>query len=95
MSDEGGYPSEEELQTIRLWPYSDVAGWFAFIGSIWHYGDWGWQVEGEVVTAHTGGWSGNEDIIEAMMENVLLWLAVWQRSERGGHFTFTNRELPR
>jgi hypothetical protein len=52
-------------------------------------------VEGEVVTAHTGGWSGNEDIIEAMMENVLLWLAVWQRSERGGHFTFTNRELPR
>lgn len=36
----------------------------------------------------TGGWSGNEDIIEAMMANTMFWAICWERSERGGHYAF-------
>jgi len=37
----------------------------------------------------TGGWSGNEDIIQAMRENKSwFWMMSWHRSERGGAFWF-------
>jgi len=36
---------------------------------------------------HTLGWSGNEDIVEALNKN-LFWILFWKKSERGGHFYF-------
>ena len=46
----------------------------------------------EVVTVlslelHTGGWSGNEDIIEALAAS-MFWLMYWQKSVRNGHYYF-------
>jgi len=39
----------------------------------------------------TGGYSANEAMIAALMENRMWWSRCWLRSERGGHYTF---EIP-
>jgi len=39
---------------------------------------------------HTGGWSGNEDII-IELEQTWFWLMYWSESHRGGHYYF---EIP-
>lgn len=93
MSD---YPSPQELQQIRDWAIEDPDGWFRFVRSIWWAPDWGWREEsidddlGRPIRRYsisTGGWSGNEDIIEAMQRN-FLWRITWQQSRRGGHYIF-------
>lgn len=99
MPDQDGYPTDEELQKIRKWPIEGTyEGFFTFIRSCWWAADWGWREEDTVddlfnkpvhrYTISTGGWSGNESIIEAMMENVVPWTMTWVQSRRGGHFIF-------
>src|SRR5947209_2848293 len=78
-----GYPTDEELQCIKDWPFVDVDNVFAFVKSLWH---WGvppeWERDGVLYLA-TGGWSGNEDIIDAMNENIAI-RSRWICSMRGG-----------
>lgn len=40
----------------------------------------------------TGGWSPNEDVIEAMHRNTILWMLCWESSHRGGKFVFEHKE---
>lgn len=91
-----GYPTEKELRRIKEWPYTDLLGWFTCIKSCWWAADWGWT-EGVVKEAgrvsrryqiSTGGWSGNESIINAMHANHWAWFFSWLSSRRGGHFSF-------
>ena len=97
MPDPDGYPTDEELDQIKKWDCNDMVGCFGFIRSLWTY-DCYW-LEGEAASEcsgkpvlryeiSTGGWSGNEDIIEAMHGNVVLWLMTWVQSRRGGHYIF-------
>lgn len=98
MSDE--YPSDEQLEQIEEWPESDPTGWFAFIkvsGNYWPSESWGWAERDDedeidkavrVYEVSTGGWSGNEDIIDAMQHNRALWHLTWHQTRRGGHYTF-------
>ena len=97
MPDSDNYPTEEELQRIREWPHNDILGWFAFIKSIWWMPDWGWfEFDGlddskrpmKVYMISTGGWSGNESIIEAMNDNFVCWVMSWHDHHRGGHWNF-------
>jgi hypothetical protein len=100
MPDRDEYPTDEELDRIKSWPLDgNYALWFDFIRSCWWAADWGWHEEDTVdelfekpvhrYSISTGGWSGNESIIEAMMENKsLLWLFTWVQSRRGGHYVF-------
>lgn len=93
--DEDGYPTEDALEAIKIWDHRDSLGWFAFIKDIWHLKSWGWT---EVVTDQgrrafnisTGGWSGNESIINAMQDN-FLWDLRWVQSRRGGHYIFETK----
>ena len=39
---------------------------------------------------HTGGWSGNEDIIDKL-QDTFFWLMYWAETHRGGHYYF---EIP-
>jgi len=92
LMDSCGYPTEAALRRIREWPYKDLPGLFAFIADLWRYGDdMAEQTEedGQAVwRLHTGGWSGNEDIIAALRQNNIAWALTWYRSERGGHYEF-------
>lgn len=101
MPDHNGYPTDEELKRIEEWPPSEnYKEWFDFIHSIWTYADWAWREEekkhnelfrGKQVRQYsisTGGWSGNESIIEAMEKNWIAWTMTWVQSTRGGHYLF-------
>ena len=86
MPERDEYPSNEDLQKLRDWDMHDPRGWLEYAQSLWWMPDWGWsELEGIV---STGGWSGNEEIIDAMMEaqQGLLWHQVWQMTKRGGHY---------
>jgi hypothetical protein len=97
--DADGYPTEDALDRIEKWPYTDPRGWFEFIQAIWHFSSWGWKEltepsdwkENTMVLRYyvsTGGWSGNEDIIRAMQANHVLWSTTWVQTRRGGHYIF-------
>lgn len=87
--DKDGYPDEEELQAIRTWDWHDLDGLMAFVHDLWTYADCGyWDQQGDAYRLSTGGWSGNEDIIEALQENRMFWTLCWVSSRRGGHYEF-------
>ena len=101
LLDEDGYPTDEALQIIEEWHWSDAKGWFEFVNSIWHLKSWGWN-EGlfkdddgveDTYQYHisTAGWSGNESIIRSMQKNDMLWRLNWVQSRRGGHYSFELR----
>jgi hypothetical protein len=89
------YPTEEELDKIRNYDTikDSIEEFINFLKEKWEYADCGYftrnysynEIELEL---HTGGWSGNEDIIAALQENRLFWMFYWQKSERGGHYYF-------
>ena len=94
--DEEGYPTEEALDMIASWNHKDIQGWFDFIRSLWALTEWKTEEVSvgygdRMVTRYTfgtGGWSGNEDLIGAMMRNKVVWLVTWVQSRRGGHYIF-------
>ena len=99
LDDNGGYPTDDALEIIRLWHWDDQKGWFDFIKSIWYMASWGWS-EGEAdhdwdklkkvyrYNISTAGWSGNETIIRAMRACDMMWDLTWVQSRRGGHYIF-------
>lgn len=89
MPDQRGYPTEEELETIRNWDHNDLTGMMEYIRDIWWSSSWGFHEHQEgVYTLDTGGWSGNEEIIGAMRSNHVWWMMFWAEHRRGGHYTF-------
>jgi len=86
---EDDYPTEDELHKITTWHPKDFVGCMEYILTLWNYADCGyWKQEGEVYYLSTGGWSGNEDIIEALENNYIWWMMYWCQSRRGGHYIF-------
>jgi hypothetical protein len=93
MPTDDGYPTDEELRWIKEWSDKDPKGWLAVAKGCWWAADWGWrELTGKKgdLTYHvsTGGWSGNEEIIDAMQENVWCWAQTWESTRRGGHYVF-------
>lgn len=95
MSNE--YPREDELKRIESWPIpNDVRGLLDFIRHLWWQPEWGFILKGKrklKLELHTGGWSGNEDIIGALLKNILFWDLYWVQSIRGGHYYFEIYEI--
>jgi hypothetical protein len=88
MSDSSGYHTEEVLAQITNYDLKNGArGMVDLITSLWHWGDNQYSWDGHTLELHTGGWSGNEDIISAL-EPTLFWMVYWRKSERGGHYYF-------
>lgn len=89
------------------WQKGDVHELFAFIRSIWtSWGYWvesGNWIESFVEDSKfegmnymryefsTAGWSGNEEIIDALKKNVSLWNLCLESYRRGGHYVFDTR----
>ena len=85
-------PSEDEIKRIENWSVSDPLGLLEFIRPLWEpYGCL--RISGKRVKhvyMATGGWSGNEDIVDALHRSgsMLFWLLYWEKSARGGAFWF-------
>lgn len=85
--DDDGYPEESELKQIAEWPWRDIPALLEFVQLRWSYPNYWWQ-EGDILNVSTGGWSGNEDLINAMMQNRMFVAICWISSRRGGHYKF-------
>ena len=87
------YPTEEELEFIEKWDGQRLETFLDYLETHWHWPDYFKRSGKKVVRLelHTGGWSGNEDIIEALHGawNGMFWFLYWQKSTRGGHYYFT------
>jgi len=91
--DEDGYPTPGTLRTIQHWPYTDPQGLMEYCYKAWRYADLGyWAQRGRAYKISTGGWSGNESIIDHLMDNKVFWMLCWVSSRRGGHYEF---EIPK
>lgn len=88
------YPSAEELVKITSWKVNNQSDFFdlmEYIHGLWAYADSGyWERKGDIFFIATAGWSGNEDIITALQENLIFWMLYWQQSKRGGRHIFGN-----
>jgi hypothetical protein len=90
MPDEDGYPTEEELKILKDWDAKDIQGLLDFLKDIWWESGWGYKLRGKKVLKlelHTGGWSGNEEII-GELQGTMFWALYWQKTLRGGHYYF-------
>ena len=93
--DRDGYPTEGTLETIREWPSDDFPGLAEYVRDAW--ADYGFV---SINLSHnlfgpcldmicvTGGWSGNECIISALMNNFAFCHMCWESTHRGGLVVF-------
>jgi hypothetical protein len=75
------------LDYIReLWSYPDRV----FMGRLRKHR---WMKGKRIRTFYlsTGGWSGNESVIESMHKNFIFWAMYWNKEQKGGHYWF---EIP-
>lgn len=92
--DEDGYPTDEALEMIRTWNHDNkFRDLMDFVKNIWWKPEWGWyetvdEKGHSVYNISTGGWSGNESIIDALQDNYIFWGFCWEQSRRGGHYIF-------
>lgn len=88
-----GCPNEALLDQIRTWPMA--AGWdnlLQLVRDSWYYPD-AFSIEHTQrgvcwAECATGGWSGNEELIGALRQNLMFWACCWDCSSRGGRHTF-------
>lgn len=95
MLDKDGYPDEGSLKAIKEWNIlkQGISGLLELIQENTNWADRQIRITDEEKAIqfeyHTGGWSGNEDIIGALQENFLFWAMFWEKSTKGGHYYFT------
>lgn len=90
-----GDPSAGELRRIRQWDYEKLPELMEYVRGIWWMADWGFRSRGRTFRLSTGGWSGNEEIIEALKRNAMFWMMCWRSSRRGGHYVFRLPAAPK
>lgn len=97
--DEHGYPDQKSLLQIETWDYLEepIENLIKLIYENWWMPDWGLHISYDGMELHTGGWSGNEDVIE-VLQNIdvgygynFFWTFHFKKMRRGGHYWF---ELP-
>ena len=93
MLDNDNYPDEKSLKAIEKWDIikDEVQGLLDLVEENTYTPDWSFSVKGKRILRfeyHTGGWSGNEDVISALERNPLFFALFWKKSTRGGHYYF-------
>jgi hypothetical protein len=96
--DAGDYPAESTLEAIKAWDPMRVNSLLAFVAKAWHWPEFGVShtlrpEEAVIVDAQpgdvflrlaTGGWSGNEDIINALEQNRVASAFTWKFTSASG-----------
>lgn len=88
------YPTDDELDKISNW-HGTARELIEYIQGLWEYTppdlrpgrDSSTHKKIYRLTIHTWGWSGNEDIIDAL-QGTMFWIVFWANSRRGGHYEF-------
>ena len=93
MLDQDNYPDEASLKQITEWDVfsQGIDGLLTLIGENTNWADRQIYRSGKWVIRyhyHTGGWSGNEDVIEALQQNLMFWSLFWEKTMKGGHYYF-------
>lgn len=94
---DGGYLSVKGLEIIENWPIEESDTLLDSIKPVWMHSDcgcWHKYQERKLYRIATGGWSGNEDIIEALSktQDGIWWHMWWIMSKRGGLYIFQDPE---
>lgn len=104
--DSKGYPTEESLEKLKqaINNTKDIDGCKRAVEAFYsaleeniyedYCGSAKVEVRGEVIDVweyHTGGWSGNEAIINTLQQS-WLWNLLLERYDRGGHYYFTPKD---
>ena len=94
--DAQGYPLPESLNAISTYDLmtKPLSGLIDLLRDTWWAPDWGFHLDKNDLELHTGGWSGNEDTIQALKANTLFWALCWRRHDVGGHFYFLLKPYP-
>lgn len=95
MLDTNGYPDEKSLRKIAGWDIftQGLNGLFDLIEENTNWADRQIHKTGKRVIRyeyHTGGWSGNKNVINALKRNI-FWFFFWEKSLKGGHYYFKIR----
>jgi hypothetical protein len=91
--DEHGYPSDEKVEEIGMVSLRDARRWmhdeFPRLWGTVRYGHVEVEDEGDALRVYvaTGGWSGCEDVIEAVLGHLAMRSYCRERRSGGG-FTF-------
>lgn len=99
LLDNDEYPTEEFLTFIREYVPDDSLTLIHFVERVlidgWWMPDWGFRLHKKYkgkrkLELHTGGWSGNEETISALLSNIYFrtYYVMWRT---GGHYYF---EIP-
>lgn len=99
LLNENDYPTEECLYFIEHFEPENVEETELFINTIlkpcWYNSEWGVEFKrkyagSRTLILHTGGWSGNEDIIGAILNNFYLkhTYMKYVKWTIGGHYYF-------
>lgn len=99
---DGEYPTEAGLDAIRSWPvpdHGDLRPVFEAMRAVWRWASYFRSTEGvddygTPITTYeisTGGWSGHEDMLGALEDNLMVWTLTWVQVRRGGHYIFEAR----
>ena len=76
MFDKQGYPTDEYLALVR--EAKSLEGALELVDDAWKWGHRSGEVRPGIWTFSTGGWSGNEDLLEALYRNV-YFLQNWDK----------------
>ena len=97
LLDDDGYPTDEYLKFIEEYTPDKmpIMDFVSILGDNWYFDDWGFRLKRKYMGVrklelHTGGWSGNEDIIGAIKSNIYLthFSMKYVKWHTGGHFYF-------
>lgn len=101
--DNEGYPTDEFLQFIRDFGENTentmpIMEFIELVCENWHHGDYGYNLHRKYkgkrkFELHTLGWSGNESIINEIVNNIYLTYCYmkYYQWRMGGHYYF---EIP-
>ena len=89
------YPTRQDLDLVKKYggtwatggPPINIPNLLDCLKNIWWHSEYLMAHEENTLELHTGGWSGNEDIIETLKQTV-FWDIYWLKSVRGGHHYF-------
>jgi hypothetical protein len=80
-----GYPEEHELVALSMMGV-DWETTVDYLKRLWRWDNYIFVNQDEM-SLSTGGWSGHEEIIEALKKST-WWKMYWYSSRRGGHYIF-------